>query len=63
MPKINPAILTWARESAGLDVESAARAIGLGGANAAAHRANESETFNCLKFTLEGAGERSDGNA
>lgn len=35
MPKINPAILTWARESAGLDVESAARAIGLTGANAA----------------------------
>ena len=35
MPKINPAILTWARESAGLDVESAVRAIGLTGANAA----------------------------
>ena len=35
MPKINPAILTWARESAGLDVEGAARAIGLTGANAA----------------------------
>ena len=35
MPKINPAILTWARESAGFDVESAARAIGLTGANAA----------------------------
>jgi uncharacterized protein YukE len=29
----------------------------------AALRANKSETFDCLKFTLEGAGERSDGNA
>lgn len=35
MPRINPAILTWARESAGLDVETAARGIGLTGANAA----------------------------
>ena len=26
-------------------------------------RANTSETFDCVKFTLEGAGERSDGNA
>ena len=26
-------------------------------------RANKSETFDCRKFTLEGAGERSDGNA
>ncbi len=26
-------------------------------------RANKSETFDCLKFTLGGAGERSDGNA
>ena len=26
-------------------------------------RANMSETFDCLKFTLEGAGERSNGNA
>ena len=26
-------------------------------------RATKSETFDCLKFTLEGAGERSDGNA
>ena len=26
-------------------------------------RANKSETFDCLKFTLEGAGERSDGYA
>jgi transposase len=25
--------------------------------------ANKSETFDCLKFTLEGSGERSDGNA
>lgn len=35
MPRINPAILTWARETAGLDVESAARGIGLSGVNAA----------------------------
>jgi Zn-dependent peptidase ImmA (M78 family)/transcriptional regulator with XRE-family HTH domain len=34
MPKVNPAILTWARESAGFDVAQAARAIGLTGANA-----------------------------
>ena len=26
-------------------------------------RADKSETFDCLKFTLEGAGQRSDGNA
>ena len=26
-------------------------------------RANKSETFDCLKFTLEGSGERSDGYA
>ena len=26
-------------------------------------RANKSETSDCLKFTLEGSGERSDGNA
>ena len=26
-------------------------------------RANKSETSDCLKFTLDGAGERSDGNA
>ena len=26
-------------------------------------RANKSETFDCLKFTLEGAGERPNGNA
>jgi transcriptional regulator with XRE-family HTH domain len=30
---------------------------------ARALRANKSETFDCLKFTLEGAGERSDGYA
>jgi len=34
MPKVNPDILTWARESAGYDVAEAARAIGLTGANA-----------------------------
>ena len=34
MPKVNPDILTWARESAGFDVAEAARAIGLTGANA-----------------------------
>jgi Zn-dependent peptidase ImmA (M78 family) len=34
MPKINPRIMTWARESAGLSVADAARAIGLSGANA-----------------------------
>ena len=26
-------------------------------------RANKSETSDCVKFTLEGSGERSDGNA
>ena len=34
MPKINPRFMTWARESAGLSVADAARAIGLSGANA-----------------------------
>jgi Zn-dependent peptidase ImmA (M78 family) len=34
MPKINPEIMTWARESAGLSLADAARAIGLSGANA-----------------------------
>jgi hypothetical protein len=34
MPKVNPDILTWARESAGFDVAEAARSIGLTGANA-----------------------------
>ena len=33
------------------------------GANSGSLRANKSETFDCLKFTLEGAGERSHGNA
>lgn len=36
MPKINPHILSWARESAGLTLEDAARAIGLTGENAVA---------------------------
>jgi Zn-dependent peptidase ImmA (M78 family)/transcriptional regulator with XRE-family HTH domain len=31
MPKINPEIITWARETAGLSLEDAARAIGLSG--------------------------------
>lgn len=34
MPKVNPNILTWARESAGFNVVEAALAIGLTGANA-----------------------------
>jgi len=34
MPTINPRILTWARESAGLSVEEAAKSIGLTGRNA-----------------------------
>ncbi|WP_411290609.1 ImmA/IrrE family metallo-endopeptidase [Sphingorhabdus sp.] len=34
MPKVNPDILTWSRESAGFDVAEAARAIGLTGTNA-----------------------------
>jgi Zn-dependent peptidase ImmA (M78 family)/transcriptional regulator with XRE-family HTH domain len=34
MPKINARIMTWARESAGLSLAEAARAIGLSGANA-----------------------------
>ncbi|MBA9035825.1 hypothetical protein HNR29_006410 [Rhizobium leguminosarum] len=29
MPKVNPSILRWARETAGLDVEEAAERIGL----------------------------------
>ena len=39
MPKVNPQILSWARESAGLTLEDAARGIGLGGENAAARLA------------------------
>ena len=35
MPKINPEILTWAREGAGLSLDEAARGIGLSGAKAA----------------------------
>lgn len=34
MPRINPQILSWARESAGLTLEDAARGIGLAGENA-----------------------------
>lgn len=33
MPKVNPEILRWARESAGLELPEAARAIGLTGGN------------------------------
>jgi Zn-dependent peptidase ImmA (M78 family) len=36
MPKFNPQLFRWARESAGLTIEDAARAIGLSGANAVA---------------------------
>lgn len=32
MPEINPAVLVWARESAGLTIEKAARSLALGGA-------------------------------
>src|SRR5688572_4103482 len=39
MPKVNPQILSWARESAGLTLEDAARAIGLSGEHAAARLA------------------------
>jgi len=39
MPKVNPQILTWARESAGLPLEDAARAIGLSGEHATARLA------------------------
>lgn len=35
MPKVNPAILSWAREKAGLTIEDAARAIGMSGEQAA----------------------------
>lgn len=34
MPKVNPHILSWARDSAGLTLEDAAKGIGLGGENA-----------------------------
>lgn len=43
MPRINPEIIVWARESAGLSLEDAARAIGLSGATAAI-RLQEMET-------------------
>jgi type II secretory pathway pseudopilin PulG len=33
------------------------------GLGSSALRANKSETFDCVKFTLEGSGERSDGYA
>lgn len=39
MPKLNPQILVWARERAGLTLEDAARAIGLSGENAEARLA------------------------
>src|SRR5436305_439827 len=39
MPKVNPQILSWARESAGLTLEDAAKGIGLGGESAAARLA------------------------
>lgn len=39
MPKVNPHILSWARERAGLTLEDAAKGIGLGGENAAARLA------------------------
>ena len=39
MPKINPHILSWARERAGLTLEDAAKGISLGGENAAARLA------------------------
>lgn len=43
MPRINPEILAWARESAGLTIEEAARAVGLSGEGASARLA-EMET-------------------
>jgi Zn-dependent peptidase ImmA (M78 family) len=39
MPEVNPRILTWAREAAGLSLEEAARAVGFGGADPAARLA------------------------
>lgn len=39
MPKINPEILRWARETAGLELADAARGIGMTGAKAAQHLA------------------------
>lgn len=39
MPKVNPQILSWARESAGLTLEDAARGIGLAGESASARLA------------------------
>ncbi|MFA5121211.1 ImmA/IrrE family metallo-endopeptidase [Zavarzinia sp.] len=39
MPKVNPKILIWARESAGFTLEDAARAIGLSGEHASARLA------------------------
>ena len=43
MPKVNPQILSWARESAGLTLEDAARGIGLSG-EAAPERLAEMES-------------------
>ena len=39
MPKLNPQILLWARESAGLTLDDAARGLGLSGENASARLA------------------------
>lgn len=36
MPRVNPVILTWAREAAGMSLDDAARAIGLSGADPSA---------------------------
>ena len=40
MPRVNHEILKWARESAGLSLDEAARALGLGGAKAVARLAD-----------------------
>lgn len=39
MPRVNPEILTWAREAAGMSLDDAARAIGLSGADPSARLA------------------------
>lgn len=39
MPEVNPKILTWAREAAGLSLDDAAHAVGFGGADPAARLA------------------------
>lgn len=48
MPKVNPKLLTWARETAGLSLEEAAHAIDLNDAN---HWAIE--TMKNPKYPLE----------